>query len=142
MTLIEVSDRDLYNLVLPYIDKFNNEEIINLFNVHYDKDHVISELNKMRKYRTKKNFNFKMNIELHKEATKFCKTIDKTLPELIDTLLLNLLKETKIITHNHINQSFNLNELLNKDKLTKEEIDKILFSDEWFYSVNGVEYEH
>lgn len=133
MTLIEVSNKELHNLVLPYINKLTNEEIIKLFGIYYDKDNVILELDKIRIYKTKKNFAFTMNAELHKEATIFCKIIDKTLSELISTLLLKTLKDIKMITHTHFDQSFDLNELVNEDKLTKEEVKEILFSEEWFY---------
>lgn len=140
MTLIEVSDKELYNLVLPYINKLSNEEIIELFGIHYNKDNVVLELNKIRKYKTKRNFTLTINAELHKEATNLCKIIDKTLSELISILLLNLLKDAQTIIHDNIEHSFSLNESINETKLSLEEVEKILLSKEWYYSAHHLEW--
>lgn len=103
MTLIEVSDKELYNLVLPYINKLSNEDIIELFGMHYDNniDEILKQLNIIRKFKTKRNYNLSLNENLMESVKEYCGFTNQTPSMLITDLLIVLLKDDGFINHNH-----------------------------------------
>ena len=95
MTLIEVSDKELYNLVLPYIKKkFSSVEIMNIFGLKPDLN-IFEKIEEIRRYEPSKYINVKVNENLYSNIKKYCDSNDITLSSFMSGLCIDYLNENK-----------------------------------------------
>lgn len=92
--LVELPDKELYKLVYPYMKKFNNVEIMDIFGLEPNLD-ILTKLNEFRMYEPSKYINVKVSESLYSHIKNYCKHEDISMSSFISDICTHYLNDNR-----------------------------------------------